>query len=232
MFWNALGAKISEYSVSWYRRSCQEMKPEYSFNLRKIKDVVEKLPEIVATTLIRNLERKRWNNSSGLLTNFTGGDLVILDREKFKIGEASSLRRGGSRRIAKTESNYVYQVDDLISAPLEEDLYSSLRFYSYFHLDKEAIIPHVLYLLTLIGYRTTSICILSCSLALSPKVKILWHHISAFTNMSHKRFATCWIVSRFVQVWNWTFRNNSVATPVWRYFILHYRWLDALVLLF
>jgi len=117
---------------------------EQSFNLGKVKDIVDKLRETAAKTLSDNRQRKRDTNSRGALPNFSEGDFVLLARDEFTAGEKLCLRWRGPRRITRAVSDYVYQIEDLRNGALEEAHASRLRFYSDDSLNKDAIMPHVI----------------------------------------------------------------------------------------
>ena len=115
--------------------------------LRNIKDLceaVDKLHPMVQASVQKNRKKHRQAASRGELPNFIEGDFVLLAREDFHAGEKLALRWRGPRRIVKSLSDYVFEVEDLRNGQIEQAHGSRLKYYSDASLNVEAILPHVL----------------------------------------------------------------------------------------
>ena len=105
---------------------------------------VVELHPVVQTSLQSNRERIRNAASRGELPNITEGDYVLAAREQFFACENPALRWCRPRRVVKSLSDYVFQVEDLRNSSLVDVLGIRLKFYSDSGSDTCAVLLHVL----------------------------------------------------------------------------------------
>jgi len=115
-----------------------------ALNIAALHREVGELHPMVQQTVRTNRARHRDSASRGKLANFEEGDYVLVAREDFHAGEKLALRWRGPRRIIKTLSDYVYQVEDLRNGQVEDIHACRLKYYRDNSLDQVAIMPHVL----------------------------------------------------------------------------------------
>lgn len=123
-----------------------ELQLEKAINIEALQDPCAELHPAVQSSLQAARTRSRLVTVRGNLPNFTECDYDLVTRSDFHAGEKLALRWRGPRRILKPLNEYVFQVENLRYSQLD-DVHGSLRkLYSDYALDKEAIMPHVLFL--------------------------------------------------------------------------------------
>jgi hypothetical protein len=88
--------------------------------------------------------RNRQKKPPAVSANFEIGDFVLVAKREFRGGDKLSLRCQGPHRIVATRSDYVYEVEDLITKVVTSIHSTRLRFYHDSSLDVTAdILAHL-----------------------------------------------------------------------------------------
>lgn len=135
--------------LSSFKRSKKYAVPDSSAAMTEItrgltttKTILEELHPIVNNALQQNRKLSREVASQGVPAKFMEGDFVLVARQNFFKGEKLALRGREPRRVVKTVSNYVYNVEDLRNGSCSDVHARHLRFFADCSLDQEAAMSH------------------------------------------------------------------------------------------
>lgn len=78
------------------------------------------------------------------ILNFAVGYYVLLSREDFSVNEKLSLCWRGPRRIIKSLSNFISEVENLRTGQVDEAHIDRLKYYHDGSLDQEFITSHLI----------------------------------------------------------------------------------------